>query len=382
LDNIGYHSTLEFKGRKFSIHTGGTGNLNRIQSEVFQEGKYINSKQVDISTRQFEDDKAHDDFLKKLAQDLHQEMLEEINMLFYVQTKIKPLKQYLPHFKLASVFYARSFITEAIENFSLAINLKDDYVPAYVRLGVCYLVSERYKEAATTFAKAIALKSDYPDLYNYYGIALTFVHNYKNAINVLQKVIDKKPDFNEAHFNLGVALFRSTLDESSLQEKVIVPSRVMRYIRALKELDRYKDPEWQDAFLSLEETFQRKEISEILPALQHLQIKLIVRQKINVLIESFYLKFMYGGRELTLSELEIYERRFKYQLEDNKKFADYWNALGILHIIQCRIYFLQAHAEIEKAVSINNQYEDAKHNLQLIKNNKKGFLILLRAIMK
>jgi hypothetical protein len=382
LENIGFHSTLDFNGRKFSIHTGGTETLTRIQSEVFQEGKYINSKQVDVTTRQYENDKAHNEFLKTLAHDLHQEMLEEINMLFYVQTKIKPLKQYLPHFKLASVFYARSFIPEAIENFIATIDLKDDFVPAYVRLGVCYLVSEHYDKAANILGKAISLKSDFPDLYNYYGLALTFMHNYKNAIAILQKVIEKKSDFNEAHFNLGVALFRSTLDESAIEEKIIVPSRVMRYLRILKELERYQDPEWQDAFQALEETIQRKQISEILPALQQLQIKLIVRQKINVLIESFFLKFMYGGRELTLRELEIYERRFSYQLEDNKMFADYWNALGILHIIKCRIYYLKAVSEIEKAVSINENYADAKHNLELIKNSKKGFLILLRAILK
>jgi hypothetical protein len=91
---------------------------------------------------------------------------------------------------------------------------------------------------------------------------------------------------------------------------------------------------------------------------------------------------MYGGRELSQSELEIYERRFQNQLEDNKMFADYWNALGILHIIQCRIFYLKAYSEIEKAVTLNDSYAEAKHNLELIKNNKKGFLILLRAILK
>ena len=209
-----------------------------------------------------------------------------------------------------------------------------------------------------------------------------FVVDYRTAIGVLQKVIAVKPDFNEAHFNLGVALFLSTLDESAIEERVIVPSRVVRYLRILRSLERYKESEWQDAFQSLEETINRKKLSEILPALQQIQIKLIVRQKINVLIESFYLKFMYGGRELTLGELELYEGRFRNHLEANKKFADYWNALGILHIIQCRIYYLKAFEEIEKAVSLNDNYKEAKQNLELIRNNKKGFLILLRAILK
>jgi tetratricopeptide (TPR) repeat protein len=382
LENIHFYSTVEFNGRKFSIHTGGTGSINRIQSEIFQEGQYINSKEVEISTRKHEGSKVHEEYLKDIARDLHQEMLEEINMLFYVQTKIKPLNQYLPHFKLASIFFARSFLPEAIENFQLAIKLQNDYVPAYVRLGICYMISGQYDQAANTFGKGIALGSDYPDLLNYYGIALTFKQNYRSAIDVLQKVIAKKSDFHEAHFNLGVALFRSTLDESVIEERVVVPSRVVRYLRILRGLERYQDQEWQQAFQSLEDTIQRKQLSEILPALEQLQVKIISRHKINVLIESFYLKFMYGGRELSQSELEIYERRFQNQLEDNKMFADYWNALGILHIIQCRIFYLKAYSEIEKAVTLNDSYAEAKHNLELIKNNKKGFLILLRAILK
>jgi hypothetical protein len=51
-------------------------------------------------------------------------------------------------------------------------------------------------------------------------------------------------------------------------------------------------------------------------------------------------------------------------------------------MIQCRHLFLKSVAEFEKAVELNKDYTDANNNLSLIRNVKKGFLILLRAILK
>ncbi len=56
--------------------------------------------------------------------------------------------------------------------------------------------------------------------------------------------------------------------------------------------------------------------------------------------------------------------------------------MGIVHIIQCRHLFLKAVAEFERAVELNRNYSEARENLELIQNVKKGFLILLRAILK
>ena len=91
---------------------------------------------------------------------------------------------------------------------------------------------------------------------------------------------------------------------------------------------------------------------------------------------------MYGGAELSYQELESYERRIKRLETQREHFADYWNEIGIIHIIQCRHLFLESVKEFEKAVELNKNYLEANNNLELIKNIKKGFLILLRAILK
>jgi hypothetical protein len=39
-------------------------------------------------------------------------------------------------------------------------------------------------------------------------------------------------------------------------------------------------------------------------------------------------------------------------------------------------------ADFEKAIKINDKYSEAQKNFDLLKHNKNGFLILLRAILK
>ncbi|UCE08225.1 MAG: hypothetical protein JSW07_09470, partial [bacterium] len=182
--------------------------------------------------------------------------------------------------------------------------------------------------------------------------------------------------------NLGVVLFRSTVEESGGDEKAIVPSRVVRYIKSLLISKRYNSKKWQELFMHTLDTITEGNSHKIIQSLEKLQIELVTHININTAMESFLLKFMFGGRELTWEELEEFESRLMEQENNRSTFADYWNDLGIIHMIQCRNLYLQALSEFGTASTINSKYEEAKNNLELIKNNKKGFLILLRAILK
>jgi tetratricopeptide (TPR) repeat protein len=382
LDSIGLHSKIKVGTREFHIHTGGTNDKNQIQSEIFEKGKFIGSRQLDFPIRRENDINAKSRFLNSLASKMHKEMMEEINMLFYVQSKIKVVKDYLAHFKLASVFYDRQFIPEATDSFKTALKIKNDFVPAYLRLGNCYLKQDEIKKALKIFEKGFLLQPSFPDIANNYGVALTLTRNYNQATKILQKAIARNPEFDEANFNLGVALFRSSIEEGDVGEHIVLPSRITRFIKTLKESDRYKSEKWQEIFCSVGNVITKGDVKGILNSLKELQIHLATQQKENTLLEAFYLKFMYGGRELTDEEVTSWEERIKRQMKNNPNFADFWNAMGTIHMIKCRVLYLKALNEFESAVKINENYKEAKRNLELILNNKKGFLILLRAILK
>ena len=382
MKSIVLHSKLNIDGREFHIHTGTVPDTNIIQSEIFESGKFVSSAQEYYQIRKEVDATAREEYINTIASELHNDTMEEINKLFTIEAKIRPLRLHIPHYKLGLLFYNKDLLADAQKNFKLVTELKPEFIPAFIHLGKTFIKQHDYDKAFDILIQAYKMNSEYADLANCVGVVLSFQKHYQKAISILQQALKKNPEFDEANFNLGVALFRSTIDEMKPEEKAVVPSRVLRFIKSLKSLERYKNEEWQILFNETLDEINKGDINRIINALETLQLKLVTYLDIDTLMESFYLKFMYGGRELTFDELDSYERRMSDLSGQRKNFADYWNELGTVHMIQCRHLFLNAVDEIEKAVVLNDHYEDAKTNLQLIKNVRKGFLILLRAILK
>jgi tetratricopeptide (TPR) repeat protein len=382
LKSVVLHTKVTVNAREFHVHTGSVSEKNLILSEIFEHGKFVSSKQIVFEERDARDEASKLRFLKNKATNLHKNTIEEINMLFYIQSKIKPLKLYLPHFKLGTVLLYRNILPEAIESFKICLENKPDFIPGYIMLGKCYIGLGAYSDAVSILLKGFKLNSEYPDLANTLGVALIMNKDYQKATSILQQALKKNPEYDEANFNLGIALFRSTIDVTDQQDKSVVPPRVVRYLKSLVKQERYQANEWQNLFENTLGILSDGTLSEILTQLESLQLKLITHVKIDPIIESFYLKFMYGGRELPYTELESYENRIWALAEERNNFADFWNEMGTIHIIQCRHLFLKAVNEFERAVELNNNYSEAMKNLELIQNIKKGFLILLRAILK
>lgn len=91
---------------------------------------------------------------------------------------------------------------------------------------------------------------------------------------------------------------------------------------------------------------------------------------------------MYGGKGKDNQFIGGYVERLKTSIEDYPKYADLHNSLGIAYLIMCRNLFLKALDEFRRALSINPRFKRAEKNLKLAENDGKGFLILLRAILK
>ena len=80
--------------------------------------------------------------------------------------------------------------------------------------------------------------------------------------------------------------------------------------------------------------------------------------------------------------MKPYEHRLNIALEQNQDYADIWNNLGVIHLIQCRNLFLQALTEFNRSLELNPGFDKAIKNKKLVENDGKEFLILLRAILK
>ena len=91
---------------------------------------------------------------------------------------------------------------------------------------------------------------------------------------------------------------------------------------------------------------------------------------------------MYGGKGKDDSFIADYVQTLQETIEKYPHYADLRNNLGIANLIQCRNLFLNALAEFRTALKINPNYKRAEKNLKLAENDGKGFLILLRALLK
>ena len=190
--------------------------------------------------------------------------------------------------------------------------------------------------------QALSLQDSYPDVLNAAGVIKTIKKDFQSAIELFQKAISINKNFSEVHLNLGVSLFRSTLTDWDEDEKIIVPQRVVRYINILASNEKYQGEFWQNLFKKALKAIEYESIDSILKNLEDVQFNLTTNVDVNAVVETFYLKFMYGGKELSTTELKEFEARFRQDEGYRREFADFWNQLGMIHMVQCRDLFLKS----------------------------------------
>lgn len=382
MKGFGYQDKILLDNREFNIHTGYNPQKNIALTEVFEKGNFIYSTTDYFHIRKKTDGEVDTTYLKTITKNLHNGVINEIDVLFAIYEKVKLLRQANPHYRLGKIFYKKNFFEEAIDNFERCIRLKPDHIRSYKLLGQIYLKLRLFREAAEIFKAALDIQPEYPDILNSLGVISTHLGEYEFAKDSIQQALKIKPDFLEANFNFGFVLFLSTLSDNPDNENIVLPARVVRAFKEIVDQEQYKTQEWQDNFTKVSDILVSGNKEKIISAFSDLQIKITTYEEININIDFFFLKFMYGGKELKREELDHYEKVIRDESDNQTKFADYWNELGVIHLIQCRNYFLKAMSEFEKSVKINPEYEAAQNSLEMTRHGKKGFLILLRAILK
>ena len=382
MEGFGCQDTIQIGDRNFRIHTGCDTNKNKALAEVFEDGNFLFNVTKSYQIRQNNDKPIDEIYLKKAVFELHKQLVEEVTLLFQINEKITKLNQYLLHLRLGRVFMAKGFYQEAINNFKRVIQINPNFSQAYKLLGTVYVKVNEYKNALRIFSTVLEQESEYPDILNARSILYIHMGNYEAAKNDLQKAIKLKPDLLECNFNMGVLLFLSTVAESPHDENFVLPARIIRSINDLKNLDHYNDVNWKNEFEQTLDRIEHGSKNEIIQALYNLQIKMIGSNDLNIDMDMFFLRFMYGGKELTRKDINMYERIIRTGSKNYEGFAEYWNDIAIIHLIQCRDSFVKAIDDFETSLKTNSKNEEANDALELIKRGKKGFLILLRAVLK
>lgn len=381
MEDIGLHDTLVIDNRTFDIHTGIFSSNKKIICEVFEKGMFLTSKELPFDLRN-DSKRINYEFLNRVTKSFHNSVIDEIEALYLIEEKLEKYKHPISHFHLASLFLKRNLYNEAIRQFNKTVKMDPDNLQVQMGLGIAYLKSKDFNKALEILEKTAEQEEKYPDILNYLGLTHMFLGNYDRATTRFKEAVEINSNYYECQFNLGVALYKSALDGVKDPKAVAIPARVVIYLKQVKELDRYQDINWQKKFNQLIELLKDNNHELIIPEIENFQLKLVDFSPGKDKKYEFYLRFLFGGDELSLDTIENYAPYFKGQEEKLSKYPDYWNDFGIFNLIKSRGYYLRAITEFEKAMELAPNFSEARKYRDMVKSNEKGFLILLRAVLK
>ncbi|HEX9654282.1 MAG TPA: tetratricopeptide repeat protein [bacterium] len=372
MENLGLNNDVLVGGRKFHIQTSYSDANRLIQSKVFNEGQVIESREVPV-------DGAPIDEINSQLNDLHQEQITEMEILYYIYEKVKAVRHASSSHKLGLLFLKKSLVKEAIEQFKLALEIDPGLYQVYASLGRALLINGSYDEAIASLQEAVQKASDYADINNYLGVAYLYQEKFPQAVQYLSAAIRLNENYIGAHYYLGVAHLALSLNQTELGENTDEDYRqAMEHINLA--VDRLVDRQIP-SFKKVLDLVQGKSYKEAVNAFLNSTPKEDLTHFMNMENE-FYLKFMYGGKGKDDAFIADYVQNLRELLDQHPGYADVRNNLGIAYLIQCRNLFLKALEEFRAALKINANFKKAEKNLKLAENDGKGFLILLRAILK
>ena len=382
MSDIGFNDNLEVAGRKFHFQTATQAGKGKIKCEIFENGRVLSIAEVDYERRADQRDTSMEDRLKSVVGSLHDEMISEVELLFKISEKVDKLQHPPSNVKVGIMFLQNNMLEDAIKQFQKAIEYDPEHIPAYNNLGLAYISIGDYKNAIETYEKIVEGTGQFTDVFNNYGLALLMDGQIVAARDQFQKALRMNRNYLEAHYNMALMYLRSTIAES---DEIKSPPPSVRIQRAFEHLEKIREKNikvFDVVYDKLQKQLQKNNVSLSVSLLEESRVKVFPKNVSSLISTNFYLKFMYGGKGLDINTIHRFEKRLEKALEKNPDYADIWNNLGVIHLIQCRNLFLQALNEFNRSLELNPGFEKAVKNKKLVENDGKEFLILLRAILK
>ena len=375
MENIGLNSEVSTGGKNFHIQTQYSESTEKIVSNIFDNGKVIVARGMEIkSNTPARDIKLH-------VNQLHQDVIADLEMLFFISEKVRSVRHSVSNNKLGLVFLKRNLFDEAIAEFERAVEIDPDFGEAYNNLGSAYLKRKSYPEAIDAFTRGIEKNVGYADLHNNLGYAYFCANKYPEAIHQIKTALEKNPKFVHATFNICQVYLKTIIDElpdfdsASIAERI---EKVKELLTSIVDQNQYFKTNYLESAIDY---LTQNNFPEAMKLFEMAASDL--PEKIELDYESeFYLKFMFGGKGKDNDFIFEYTKGLKQAVANYPEYADLRNNLGIAYLIQCRNLFLNALDEFRQALEIDPDYKKAEKNLKLAENDGKGFLILLRAILK
>lgn len=380
--DIGYNDNVTVADRTFHIQTATNIRKGMARCEVFEQGKLITTHVINFERRKSFDEDSLEKRIRNIVSSLHKETIDEIDLMFQISDKVRKLKHAPSNIKLGLIFLRNNLYQDAIELFENALTIDPESGEALNNIGLANIHLGQNSKAIKFLREALNKNYKYADVYHNLGLAYLNEKQHYKALGNLQEAIRINPQYHQAHYNLALVYLESSLNDKS-DELLPPPSiRLERAQQQLRKLTKINLPTFDKVLLKVENALADGDLETAIQTLKSNRDKVFPPEIDSLIGMDFYLKFMYGGKNLNNEMIKKFEVRLSEAIQKNGNFADLWNNLGIVHLIQCRNLFLQALNEFDKALELNPSFERALKNKKLVENDGKEFLILLRAILK
>jgi tetratricopeptide (TPR) repeat protein len=136
----------------------------------------------------------------------HQTKIYDNLETLWRDTLAKNPAAWMAHNNLGALLAHQGKLTEAIEQYEQALQIKPDFIEAYNNLGNTLADQGKVPEATQSYKRALELNPSYAEAYYNLGNVLAHQGKLSEAIQHYELAVQLKPDYAEACYNMGVAL--------------------------------------------------------------------------------------------------------------------------------------------------------------------------------
>ncbi len=375
MESIGLNNEVTIGGKSFHVQTQYLESGEKVISNIFEKGVVVFNRAISVA----QESSAAE--IRTLVSQLHQHVMNDLEMTFYISEKVKTVQHAASHNRLGMVFLRRNLFDEATNAFKRAIDIDPELVEGYNNLGYTLLKQGEYQKAIEAFNAGLARNDNYADLHFNLGVAYFQIEKYADALREFHHAVSINSKYVAALLYICIVHLKSLLEELPGVELGPIDQRVTFVESQLIDINSnglHFKPEYIDEAL---EQIKKANYLAAINVLDRASREL--PELLDSFLESeFYLKFMFGGKGKDEEFINEYISQLKSAIAKYPSYADLHNNLGIAYLIKCRNLFLHALEEFREAKRINPNFKKADKNLKLAENDGKGFLILLRAILK
>ncbi len=376
-EKITHTSNVKFGKRKLQVQTEKEGGMRKAVATVLESGRVVDAREYRF------DKSTGGEQIEQEVRQFHDMVVADLELLHSTIANVQAAANPDSYARLGTLLLEKGFIDEAIETFQKLLTMDGEYENGHYWLGKAFYKKGEPDQALKNLDKATSLTPEYPDVLLWTGRVYREKKDFTQAIQSIRSALELNPDYHEALFTLGLVLIESAQQDPKNAE-LSAPIERIKEARGclLRAAGLSGDYERKAIDLVVELLEDLDQWEQAIQELQKMENVKLSDSRSIVMDGEFYLRFMFADLHKEHKSLDNYIRLLERSVSQHPDYPDVRTSLGTAFLIRCWHYFGKALEEYREAVKINPDFNKAKKNLRLLENDGRGFLMLLRAILK